>query len=279
MRIGCRAHDFGRRPAGEMADAIAAKGLSCVQLAPFKALTEFGSQAGALTPERASAARQAFEARGVAISVLGCYVNPIHPDLAERRRLLAVFKSHLRVARAFGCGLVALETGSLNADYSPHPANHGEPAFESAVASMAELAEAAEACGVSVGVEAVTAHTVSTPRRMRRLLDLVASGSLRVVFDAANLLDAGNWIRQETLFQEAFELFGERIDVVHAKDFTVEDGTLRLRPMGGGGGLRWEAVFAWLTRHRPQVDVLLEEVGESTVGASLAAVERLMAKS
>ena len=97
--------------------------------------------------------------------MLGCYVNPIHPDPATRRSLLGLFKEHLRYARDFGNGLVALETGSVNADYSPHPENHGEHAFQQSLASIAELAAEAEKFGVIVGIEAVASHVVSTPTK------------------------------------------------------------------------------------------------------------------
>jgi L-ribulose-5-phosphate 3-epimerase len=152
VRIGVRAHDFGILPAGELAAKIAAKQMVCAQLALGKAIAGFTLKPGILNPGLAFEIGEAFHNQGVQIAVLGCYVNPIHPDPTTRQSLLGLFKEHLRYARDFGNGLVALETGSVNADYSPHPKNHGETAFQQSVASIAELVAGAERFGVIVGI-------------------------------------------------------------------------------------------------------------------------------
>ena len=160
VRIGVRAHDFGCLSAGELAAKIAAKHLVCTQLAPGKAIAGLNVKPGALNPGLAFEIGRAFHTHGVQIAVLGCYVNPIHPDPTARKSLIGLFKEHLRYARDFGNGLVALETGSVNADYSPHPDNHGETAFQQSLASIAELVAEAEHFGVIVGIKAVASHVV-----------------------------------------------------------------------------------------------------------------------
>jgi sugar phosphate isomerase/epimerase len=274
MRIGCRAHDFGRASAEELTARIAAKGLTCVQLAPSKALEGVAWGYGALTPAKVSEVGTAFRRHSIEIAVLGCYVNPIHPDIGVRRMLLDIFKEHLRVARALGCGVVALETGSVTADYSPHPDNHTEAAFQDMLASISELVEAAEAAEVTVGVEAVTVHTVSTPALMRRLLDEVASDHVGVVHDPVNLLDATNWHEQGSVFQEAYELYGDRIVAVHAKDFKAVEGGLKPVALGKGGLLDAASAFSWIAKHKPDTPVILEEVDEQTVTNTKDVLER-----
>lgn len=269
MKIGCRAHDFGRRPPEELARAIAAHQLTCVQLAPSKAFPDIDWRMGELTPAVATRAATAFSACGVEISVLGCYVNPIHPDPDTRRLLLDIFKEHLRVARDFGCGVVALETGSLNADYTPHPENHTEAAFQKMVLSISALVEAAEQADVCVGVEAVTTHTVWSPSQMRKLLDCIASDHIGVVFDPVNYLDAGNWRSQEHIFKEAFDLYGDRIVAVHAKDFCMDSQALKPVALGQDGLLDLESAFPRLLRQRPDLPVLLEEISVQSAEISL----------
>jgi len=155
-----------------------------------------------------------------------------------------------------------LETGSVNADYSPHRDNHGETAFQESLASIAELVAEAEKFGVHVGIEAVTSHVVSTPAKMRRMLDAVASNNLQVVFDPVNLLTADS--RQERVFEEAFDLWGDRIVAVHAKDFVVEAGTLKFTRLGRGQ-LNHRLALGEAVRRKPGVSVLLEETNEQTV--------------
>jgi len=258
-----RAHDFGRLPAAELAAKIAAKQMVCTQLALGKAIAGLNLKPGILTPGLAFEIGGAFHKHGVQITVLGCYVNPIHPDSTTRRSLLGLFKEHLRYARDFGNGLVALETGSVNADYSPHPDNHSETAFQESLASIAELVAEAEKFGVIVGIEAVTSHVVSTPRKMRRMLDAVGSPNLQVVFDPVNLLSLENHQEQERVIGDSFDLFGDRIAAIHAKDFLVDNGQFRFT-RAGLGKLRHDLVMKFAVDEKPGISILLEDANEET---------------
>jgi L-ribulose-5-phosphate 3-epimerase len=267
LRLGVRAHDFGCDKPERLAARIAAQGFSCVQLALNKAIAGLNLQAGDLTAELAREIGGAFARHGVGIEVLGCYINPIHPDLPTRKKLLAYFKDHLRFARDFGCGIVALESGSVNADYSSHPANHGEPAFQEMLASISELVAEAEKSGVTVGFETVYCHTVSTAQKMRRVLDTIRSKNLRVVFDAANLLSPENFSEQTRIIPEALDLLGNDIAVVHAKDFVFQGGVLKTVP-AGRGELDFTPVLGFVRAQNSGVAVLLEEANESAAPQS-----------
>lgn len=262
LRLGVRAHDFGRMPADELAARIAAQEFSCVQLALNKAIAGLDLGAGDLNAELARQIGGAFARHGVGIAVLGCYINPIHPDLKTRAALLEFFKDHLRFAREFGCGIVALESGSVNADYSPHPANHGEEAFDAMIESVSELVAEAEMFGVTVGFEAVTSHTVSSAQKMRRVLDAIGSKNLRVVFDAANLLSPENFREESRIIPEALDLLGDDIAVVHAKDFIFENNALKTVP-AGRGQMNFAPVLRFVRSKNCGISVLLEEADET----------------
>jgi L-ribulose-5-phosphate 3-epimerase len=235
----------------------------CTQLAPGKAIAGLHLKPGVLNPGLAFEIGEAFHKHGIQIAVLGCYVNPIHPDPPTRQSLLGLFKEHLRYARNFGNGFVALETGSVNADYSPHPENHSETAFEQSLASIAELVAEAEKFGVIVGIEAVASHVVSTPLKMRRMLDAVASNNLQVVFDPVNLLSFENHHEQERIIAESLELFGDRIAIIHAKDFVVENGQIK-SVRAGRGKLRHDLVMKYAVEQKPGISILLEDTNEQT---------------
>ena len=267
VRIGIRAHDFGCLSAAELAAKIAANHLVCAQLALGKAIAGFNLKPGVLNPGLAFEIGEAFQRHGVQIAVLGCYVNPIHPDPTTRQSLLGLFKEHLRYARDFGNGLVALETGSVSADYSPHPDNHRQTAFQQSLASIAELVAEAEQFGVIVGIEAVTSHVVSTPQKMRLMLDTIASNNLQVVFDPVNLLSLENHHEQERVISESLELFGDRIAIIHAKDFVVEDGQIR-SASAGLGNLRHDLVMKFAVTQKPGISILLEDTNEQTAQGS-----------
>jgi L-ribulose-5-phosphate 3-epimerase len=263
VRIGVRAHDFGCLPASELAAKIAAKEMACTQLAIGKAIAGLNLRPGLLSPGLAYSIGRPFQEHGVQIAVLGCYINPIHPDPATRKSLLGLFKEHLRYARDFGNGLVALETGSINADYMPHPENQSEAVFQQSLASIAELVEEAERFGVIVGVEPVASHPVSTPQKMRRLLDTIASNNLQVVFDPVNLLSPENYQEQERVLNDALQLFGDRIAIIHAKDFVIERGQLKF-VCSGLGALRYDLVMKLAVQEKPGISILLEDTNEQT---------------
>ncbi len=259
VRLGIRAHDLGRFSADELARRVRAEGLDCVQLALGKAIDGVDPRPGVLDSEMAAEISADFARHGVRIEVLGCYINPIHPDAPTRSMLLGLFKEHLRHARDFGCNIVALESGSLNADQSFHPGNAGGAAYQDLLGSMEELVAEAERCGVVVGIEAVTSHVLSTPERTRRLLDDIPSPHLQVVFDPVNLLSLANCLEQREIMRRSFNLLGDRMAVVHAKDFRIAGEDL-VACAPGDGVLDYPFLLSWLAGHKPGIAVLLEGV-------------------
>jgi sugar phosphate isomerase/epimerase len=267
VRLGIRAHDLGRFSPDELARRVAAEGLDCVQLALGKSIEGLEMAPGVIHSAMAGEIGAAFARHRVRIEVLGCYINPIHPDPATRSSLKGLFKEHLRHARSFGCNLVALESGSLNADYSPHSENGGENAFLELLDVMHELVADAEQHGVVVGIEAVSSHVICTPERMRRLLDHIPSPHLQVVFDAVNLLSPENHASQRAIMQRSFEMFGDRIAVAHAKDFRVMDGKLTVCPLGSGD-LDYALLLGLLSECETVPALILEETHPDHVATS-----------
>lgn len=268
ISLGVRAHDFGKQPAAALARTIASHGLQGIQLALARAIEGINSDTGAQSPGLAHHLRSTFAAEGLRIMVLGCYVNIVHPDLKERSALLARFREHLRFARDYGCSVVATETASLNADWSAHPDNGSEAAFTEACRSVAGLVEEAEKFGVFVTIEGVAHHVMSTPRHLRRMLDVIQSNNLQILLDPVNLLTLANHKGQDDLMRECFDLLGDRIITLHAKDFVVDEKGFRSVP-AGQGQLNY-ALLADLVRQRKSyLDVLLEETTPTTIDASI----------
>jgi L-ribulose-5-phosphate 3-epimerase len=267
--FGCRAHDLGRRSAADLARLAAEKGFSCVQLAPPKAIPGIGADPGSIGEAAAKAMAAAFAERGVRISVLGCYINPIHPDPIERRRSIDRFKEYLGLCASFGSAIVATETGSVIPDTSFHPDNRGDGPFRALVEALAEIAAAAEKAGAHACVEGVVRHVAWSPRRLKQALDEVGSKSIRVLFDPVNFLDQDNWRDQGRMFDEAQEFLGDRIRVFHAKDFRIERGAFKVCPPGKGL-LDYRRFFRLVAATLPEGDVLIEEIEAVDMAGALA---------
>lgn len=264
IHVGVRAHDFGKIPLEHLAEEVAARGLCCVQFAAPKSILGLDDDAGRLSPGLALHVRDTLAARGIHIAVLGCYINLGDPEEKSRRHHLARFKAYLRLARDFGCGLVGTETGSLNGDFSFHPDNHGEAAYQRVLAGVRELAREAERFGATVAIEAVERYIIHDPRSLRRLLDDVDSPNIQVILDPVNLLNAANIHRQDEIIEEAFALLGDRIAVLHAKDAILIDGVLKSVP-AGQGRLNFPLFFRLAKKHKPGIDVLLEDTQPATL--------------
>lgn len=151
--LGIRAHDLEAENLQELAGNVAQRGFSAVQLALAKSITEFTTSTGSLSPGYGHYVKSLFQQHDVRIAVLGCYINMIHPDLAERQRQLDRFKEHIRFARDFGCSIVGTETGSVIPSLGYSEDNFTDEAYTEVVKSVQELVEEAEKFGVIVGIE------------------------------------------------------------------------------------------------------------------------------
>ncbi|WP_077619412.1 sugar phosphate isomerase/epimerase family protein [Bacillus sinesaloumensis] len=268
INLGIRAHDVEKRPLEALVEEIASKGLTSVQLALGKSLDYINTDLGSLSPGLAHYVGSEFSKHQIQIAVLGCYINMIHPDQAERRKSLDRFKEHIRFARDFGCSVVGTETGNVNAEIVYTKENFKEAPFLEVVESVRELVEEAEKFGVIVGVEAGVNHPIYSPKAMKRLLDSVDSNNLQVILDPVNLLTIDTYKNQDEIIKEAFDLLGDRIVILHAKDFIVEGNTLK--PVAVGQGLlNYDLVLKYIKEKKPFINILMEETKEPYIDDSI----------
>jgi L-ribulose-5-phosphate 3-epimerase len=269
LNIGIRAHDIENLPLEELVQEVAGKGLTSVQLALSKSLEGVNTELGSLSPGFARYVASAFAKHNVQIAVLGCYFNMIHPDLAERSKGMERFKEHIRFARDFGCSIVATETGNVNPEIFYTEENFKEEPFLEVVESVSELVKEAEKFGVIVGIEAGVNHPIYSPKVMKRLLDSINSNNLQVILDPVNLLTIDTYQNQEEIFQEAMDLFGDRVVILHAKDFTIENNQL-VPTAVGKGLLNYEYIIKEIKKKKPFINILLEETKEPFIEESIA---------
>ena len=269
LNLGIRAHDIEKVGGREIAKEVSSKGLSAIQLALAKSFKEFNTNTGSLSPGYARHIQSTFQREGVQIALLGCYINMIHPDPEKRKENLERFKEHIHFARDFGTSIVGTETGSVLPGMGYSDKNFEEQPFQDVVRSVRELVAEAEKFGVIVGIEGGINHPIHTPQRMKRLLDEVGSNNLQVIFDPANFISMDNYQNQEAVFEEAINLFGDRIVIIHAKDFIMENDWIKMVPVGKGQ-LNYDALFKLIKNKKPFVNILLENTKEPFIDESIA---------
>jgi len=272
LQIGLRAHDYGTNLSVEkLAEILDGFKPASVQLALAKSLNDAPGP-GCLSPGYARRVRQALAARNISVAVLGCYINPVHPDPDAREKQLYRFEEHLRFARDFGCAVVGTETGSCNGDCSFHPDTEKPATFDLLCRSLERLIATAEKCGSIVAIEAVAdQHTVCSVEKMEQVLRRLASPALRVIYDPVNLIPkSGLRESQGDFFARAFGAFGNEIVAIHAKDFCMEGGRKKGTLPAGTGELDYSALLGIVAEKKPGIDILLENSGPDTGVAAMA---------
>lgn len=269
MAYGTLAHVPGKKPLAELVQSLQQhQELDFVQLALSKAVSDIDTGLGRLNPGLAHHIRTLFQNAGIRIGVLGCYINPVHPDPAARRLEIERFKEHIRFAHWLGVPTVATETGDLTL----HEEEYG---WEILRQTVRELAQEAERWGVNVGLEPVSTHTLSTPEKMRRILDEVPSSVLGVVYDPCNLIDKNDLDTQDDMMERSFRLFGDRIVLVHLKDvIRTEEAPGWTYVKAGQGLFHTDAFLSRLRQVKPYVDISLEALQEHEINESIRLVRK-----
>lgn len=274
MRIGIRGHDIGHYKLDKIGEIMKDKNLKSIQFVMKKIITEFEVTKGNMTPGMAEHINKTLKKYHINISVLGCYINLANPDDSELNELLDTFKEHIRFAKYLGCSIVGTETGALNREYVYTEKNNTEEAFKKSLDSIKILVEEAEKFGVIVGIEGVTKHVMNTPERLKRALDSVKSNNLQVIFDPINFIDESNYNKQDEIIKKSFDLFGDKIIIIHAKDFVYEDGKVKQVSIGKGQ-FNYKLLLSLLKEKKPYIDIILEDTIPDDLDSSIKYIEEI----
>lgn len=270
MKLGCRAHDYGRHTPAELAALLAGRGYNACQLAPVKGLLGVESYRQ-LTLEDAAAIGAAFQDAGVEISVLGCYMDLSSPDPDIRRTAVENVIHCLELQKAMGAGCVGSESSYDHLDEEEKARRF--PLLED---SVLRITEAAARWDGVFAIEPVFWYPLDSIQRTGALLDRVADPQhLGLIFDPANLLKKRDQSRQAEVWSSWLEAFGHRIRAVHIKDFILEGDTYCPCSLGQGV-MDYSAIGSWLVRCCPEMPLLREEVQLSSDLEDLNFMRRLL---
>lgn len=258
MNYGMRCHDLCPKTDMETVfQTVEEHGIHQIQLAFGKSISDFDFSYGHYSPGFARMIRQKLDQHGIHVAVLGCYINPVHPDEDKRTMEINRFIEHMKYARIIGADMVGTETGRYDPDMKVVPYTYTEGCYQRFLDSMRRIVSAAEKLGVTVGVEAVHNHTLCTPEMMRRFLDDIDSPCVEAILDPVNLIGAQDWENQDAVMERALRLYGDRISAVHVKDFVMVEGSPKFAHVGDGL-FHYEPVLQYLKEKKPYVAMLLE---------------------
>ncbi|SHN60026.1 Sugar phosphate isomerase/epimerase [Butyrivibrio hungatei DSM 14810] len=273
MQIGIRFHDTVELPFEERLKEIKKQGFSCVHIALSK-VPGFTAEPSALTPGYAMYLRDSFRKADLDVAVLGCYLNLATPDQEELKKTQEKYMAHIRFAALMGCGMVGTETGAPNVDYHyDKEACHSKEALDTFITNLRPVVEYAEKMGVIVAIEPVYRHIVHTPARAREVLDRIGSPNLQIIYDPVNLLWTDNYDRKYEVFEEAHELLGKDICMIHLKDCILTDeGVVS---MGCGlGELDYSSIVKFAIDNKPFIQATLEDTTPDVAVSSRECIEK-----
>ena len=207
MRLGIRGHDVAASTPQALCQALEEMGVGEIQLVAHKSFPGFS-----YSEEHVSALGQVFRHYGIAVSVYGCYIDP----LAEEGQLR--FHEHIRYARLLNAGCIATETALGITD-----AQEDEERYQALVPVFRRFAADAAAQGVRCAVETVWVHPICSPEKTVRLFSDVGSDNLYAIVDPVNLAGEkpGDFRTAQT--RRAIALYGDRILAIHWKDRQVDE--------------------------------------------------------
>jgi len=218
MNIGIRLHDTRPGTLRERLGFAAAQGFSCVQLAMGKAVPGFrmDDAPALLTADLAAEVREELDRARLECAVLGCYLTLAQPGEEEAAHTREIYRAHLRFAAEIGAGCVGTETpasGSEGRDCRT------EAHYRLFLDRVRPLVRAAEECGTVLAIEPVCTHIVFDTAQTERMLEDLNSDAVRIILDAVNLIDSEHVGDAGALVRDAVRRLGDRVRVLHMKDF------------------------------------------------------------
>jgi sugar phosphate isomerase/epimerase len=275
MRLGLLTAPFDTTPLDDVADWTAANGFESIEIACWPPSSgDARRYAGtshidvtSLTKTGADEIVGRMRERGLVISGLGYYPNPLNPDPAHREMVIGHLKHVITAAETMGVGLVNTFMGGDDA-------NNLDDNWRTALAIWPDIVSFANDHGRKITLENCPmlfsydewpgGHNIATtPRMWRRILEQWG-GTIGLNFDPSHLIlqmiDIPRFIRE----------FGPHILHVQAKDLWIdreglyENGVFsmgmgwQVPRLPGLGDVEWDALFGALWRTGYDGDVIIE---------------------
>ncbi len=276
FNVGVRLHDLPQGSVEERIRMAGELGFTCIQLPSKVVYKSYGIDRGGLDEALAARLREALSEAGVHVAVFGCYKNLATPDASQLAENLEDYRACARFAAMLGGCPVGTETGRPNVANKVADDRFGHQAVDAFCAGLAKACELVGEAGVPLLIEPGWNEVVNTPEVCREVLDRVNSPALGLIYDPVSLLHPKVVPAAAEVTKRMLELCGERIRVLHAKDFEVVDNEdsdgwcdgsgsrLVCRGAGETGAFGFGQLAAWAREMRPGIDCVIENSTPAT---------------
>jgi sugar phosphate isomerase/epimerase len=287
VKLGLLTAPFPDTPLTEVADWAASEGFEALEIACWPVSSGptrryAGTSHIDVAKLSESEGREivaALAERKIAISALGYYPNPLHPDQAHRETVIAHLKKVIEAAGKIGVGLVNTFCGG-------DASKHVDANWEQALKVWPEIVAFAKGNGVKLAFENCPmifstdewpgGHNIAySPYVWRRILE-AWGGDVAMNYDPSHLV--WQMIDQTRFIKE----FGPHMLHVHAKDVMIDRDGLYERGvmsvgmgwqvprMPGLGDVDWGEIFSGLYRAGYYGPVIIEHEDRNFEGSDEA---------
>lgn len=271
LTIATRVHDYGCSTPEMLFERIAEDGFEGVMLAFQKAIAGISSYYD-VTPEHIVRVKNALWNNGLALETLGVYMELGLAVEGERKKAVDQFLVGMQVAKDMGLSQVASETTPMQ---KQPLGTTPEEAYRCLIRSIEEILPTAEALKITVCLEPVYYHVLSSTRLAKKLIDDLQSPNLKITLDPANLLDLPQFENQYAVWDEAFNLLGDAVRVVHIKGIHAVDGKREKAPRFSESILDYPYLFNKIKQLGRPLHIIREETNPATAADDVAYLKSL----
>ena len=215
------------------------------------------------------------------------YCNLVATDEAIRRENVAATRELLRKADLAGSRAVVLGGGHRDPAvprdvFSAHPDNWKPEAVELLAQSCREIVDGLNLKTTRLSVETWVMTPLDSPKSVRRFLDLVGHKSVGILFDPVNMMNLDRHFRTGEFIAECFDVFGDDIVHVHAKDtkLLAAEFTYKMAEAPiGTGQLDYAELLRQMSRKAQDLPLVVEHLGRREDYADAIAYIRRIAKA
>ncbi len=276
MQLGIFAKTFDRPDVASCLQAVADAGIPATQFnLSVAGLPTIPDEP--VPDDVVDAIRAGADQAGVALAAISGTFNTAHPDPAHRQSYLARFPHLCAVARDLQIGIITLNSGSRDPDdmWRWHPDNTTPKTWADSRTTLQALATLAENHGLTVAVEPEHSNVVATADHAITMLDQIGSPALKIIYDAANLLDPDSYdpAAAAAAITRDIATLGPHIALGHAKELIAD----RAPAAPGTGLLPWPLIVRTLHEAGFDGTLVIHGLPEASVPHAVTTLEAALA--
>ena len=231
-----------------------------------------------MSPERVRRLRDVLADQGIQIvQFWGWYPSIVTPDESIRQTGVDHARKIVELGVEAGAAMIGIRPTSMSPKgaWIPHRDNYMPATEDRLVQSLSEIAQACEVHGLPLALECHVTTTLSSPKRVRQIIERTGSSWIKVNIDAVNFVsDFAAAFNTTPMLHDLFTELGQYAAAMHIKDVVVGDDLVVHidEDVPGRGFMDFDTLFREFEAVLPNGYGLVEHLPEPQIPEALAFV-------